>query len=274
VTNGSAKIQAAQRVARAGCCTIALLMAASCATSNEAKKAETAQPVIEAEIYARLDEDPMSGAAYWGALYNADPNRADAALKYSTALRQLGSIDKSISILTNSVSRFPNDPALMAEYGKALTTKGRTGDALVALNRAHELEPGNWVILSAGGVAYDQFGDHEAAREKYEAALLLAPNNATVLNNLALSYALDGDLASAETHLRRASGGVQSNVQIRQNLALVMGLQGHFDEATRLARADLPPEMAENNVAYLKEMLTQAPSWTELQSMDKAQDGN
>ena len=42
---------------------------------------------------------------------------------------------------------------------------------------------------------------------------------------------------------------------MRQNLALVVGLQGRFAEAEKIARADLSPEEAAANVAYLRQML-------------------
>ena len=43
---------------------------------------------------------------------------------------------------------------------------------------------------------------------------------------------------------------------MRQNLALVVGLQGRFAEAESIAKADLPPDEAAANVAYLREMLS------------------
>ena len=43
--------------------------------------------------------------------------------------------------------------------------------------------------------------------------------------------------------------------RVRQNLGLVVGLQGRFAEAETIVKADLPPDQAAANVAYLKEML-------------------
>ena len=43
---------------------------------------------------------------------------------------------------------------------------------------------------------------------------------------------------------------------MRQNLGLVVGLQGRFAEAESIVKADLPPDEAAANVAYLKEMLS------------------
>jgi Flp pilus assembly protein TadD len=43
---------------------------------------------------------------------------------------------------------------------------------------------------------------------------------------------------------------------VRQNLGLVVGLQGRFPEAEAIVKADLPPDEAAANVAYLKQMLS------------------
>ena len=45
--------------------------------------------------------------------------------------------------------------------------------------------------------------------------------------------------------------------RVRQNLALVIGLQGRFQEAEKIAQADLPSDAAAANVAYLRQMLAQ-----------------
>ena len=47
-----------------------------------------------------------------------------------------------------------------------------------------------------------------------------------------------------------------ADARVRQNLGLVVGLQGRFAEAESIVKADLPPEEAAANVAYLKEMLS------------------
>jgi Flp pilus assembly protein TadD len=64
--------------------------------------------------------------------------------------------------------------------------------------------------------------------------------------------------------LRRAVGRPGANPRVRQNLALVVGLQGRFEEAEQVARADLPPDEAAANVAYLRKMLAQQNNWKKL----------
>ena len=113
----------------------------------------------------------------------------------------------------------------------------------------------DWRILSAQGAVLDQLGRHEDAQRHYLTALKIKPDEPSVLSNLGLSYALSKDLKDAEATLRRAVAQQPVDPRVRQNLALVVGLQGRFAEAEQIARADLPPDQAAANVAYLRQML-------------------
>jgi Flp pilus assembly protein TadD len=77
-----------------------------------------------------------------------------------------------------------------------------------------------------------------------------------VLSNLGLSYVLSKDLPKAEETLRRAYASTRADARVRQNLGLVVGLQGRFAEAEGIVKADLPPDEAAANVAYLKQILS------------------
>ena len=113
----------------------------------------------------------------------------------------------------------------------------------------------DWRILSAQGAVLDQMGRHEEAQRHYLTALKIVPDEPSVLSNLGLSYALSKDLKDAEATLRQAVAQQPVDPRVRQNLALVVGLQGRFAEAEQIARADLPPDQAAANVAYLRQML-------------------
>jgi Flp pilus assembly protein TadD len=108
------------------------------------------------------------------------------------------------------------------------------------------------------GTALDQMGRHEEARSYYASALKIAPGDPGVLSNLGLSYMLSRDLPKAEDALRQAYASPHASARVRQNLGLVVGLQGRFAEAETIVKADLPPDQAAANVAYLKEMLTRS----------------
>jgi len=70
----------------------------------------------------------------------------------------------------------------------------------------------------------------------------------------------------AEKLLRRAIAQPGADSRVRQNLALVVGLEGHYDEAQKIASADLSPDQAAANVAYLKQMMSQQNSWQALKT--------
>ena len=78
-----------------------------------------------------------------------------------------------------------------------------------------------------------------------------------------------GDLDMAEQTLRRAVANARADAYARQNLAIVLGLKGEFDEAERLARADLPANVADGNMAYLRSMLSQPALWKKMEELDR-----
>ena len=54
---------------------------------------------------------------------------------------------------------------------------------------------------------------------------------------------------------------------------MVLGLQGKLAEAEQLARQDLPPEQAENNLAYLRAASTGAGANRSWRALEGAQSG-
>jgi Flp pilus assembly protein TadD len=161
-------------------------------------------------------------------------------------------------MLEQATIAHPGDRALLAAYGRALVDNGNFQQALDVLSRAHSPENPDWRILSVQGTALDQLGRHEEARRYYDSALKIVPGEPTVLSNLGLSYMLTKNLPKAEEALRQAYASGRADARVRQNLALVIGLQGRFAEAEQIVRADLPPDEATANVAYLKQMLNRS----------------
>lgn len=201
------------------------------------------------------DADPRRAAEAYGERYRANPRDAGAALRYGQALRATGQRSQAVAVLEQATIVNPGNKALLAAYGRALADNGNFQQSFDTLTQAHTPENPDWRILSVQGTALDQLGRHDEARRYYASALKIAPEEPSVLSNLGLSYVLSKDLRKAETTLRRAYGGATADARVRQNLALVVGLQGRFAEAETIVKADLPPEEAAANVAYLKQML-------------------
>ena len=174
-------------------------------------------------------------------------------IRYAQALRATGQRAQAAAVLENAAMHNPDNKALLGAYGRALADAGNFKQALDVLERAHSPDQPDWRILSVQGAVLDQMGRHEEAQRYYASALKIVPDEPSVLSNLGLSYALSKDLKRAEddaaARLRATATG---DKRVRQNLALVVGLQGRFQEAETIARADLPPDEAAANVAYLR----------------------
>jgi len=198
---------------------------------------------------------PQRAAELYGERYRANPKDATAAVAYGQALRANGQREQAVAVLEQATLANPGNKAVLAAYGRALADNGNFKLAFDVLSKAHTPANPDWRLLSVQGTVLDQMGRHDEARQYYDSALKIVPGEPTVLSNLGMSYMLAKDLPHAEEVLRQAYGSQQADARVRQNLALVVGLQGRFSEAESIAKADLPPDEAAANVAYLKEML-------------------
>ncbi len=236
------------------------IAAAGCQTTGSSEAtgsiASSAPPRSEAEWRREAD--------VWGGRYRANPQDSAAAMRYAQALRAIGQRTQAASVLEQASIQSPRDVAVLGAYGRSLADVGKYDQALEVLSRAHTPDQPDWRILSAQGAVLDQMGRHQDAQRYYSSALKIMPDEPSVLSNLGLSYALANDLAKAEATLRRAAAHAIVDPRVRQNLALVVGLQGRFAEAEDIARADLPPEEAAANVAYLRQMMSQHNDWKKL----------
>jgi Flp pilus assembly protein TadD len=198
---------------------------------------------------------PQQAIEVYGDRYRANPKDANAAVAYGQALRANGQREQAVAVLEQATLANAGNKAVLAAYGRALADNGNFKLAFDVLSRAHTPDNPDWKLLSVQGTALDQMGRHDEARNYYSSALKIVPGEPSVLSNLGLSYMLSKQLPKAEEVLRQAYASQQADARVRQNLALVVGLQGRFSEAEGIAKADLPPDEAAANVAYLREML-------------------
>jgi Flp pilus assembly protein TadD len=209
----------------------------------------------------RSDADWRRVIDTWGARYRENPGDPDAAMHYAQGLRATEQRAQAVAVLEQASIRNPHNMPLLGAYGRALAEAGDYTQALDVLGRAHTPDNPDWRILNAQGAVLDQLGRHPEAQAHYSAALKIVPDEPSILSNLGLSYALTKDLRRAEATLRQAVARPNAAPKVRQNLALVVGLEGRFDEAEKIASADLPPDEAAANVKYLRELLAQRGAW-------------
>jgi len=214
---------------------------------------------LTAKSEPAADADPQRVIDYYGERYRANPKDPNVALAYGQALRANGQRAQAAAVLEQANIASPGNKPLLAAWGRALADNGNFQQAFEVLSKAHSPDNPDWRILSVQGTVLDQLGRHEEARGYYASALKIVPGEPLVLSNLGMSYVLTRELPKAEDVLRQAYANPKADSRVRQNLGLVVGLQGRFAEAETIVKADLPPDEAAANVAYLKDMLRKDP---------------
>jgi Flp pilus assembly protein TadD len=243
---------------------LAVVMAISAGGCSNITSRETTGFVTAASNTPATQDEWRRSLETWGARYRANPNDADAAIAYARALRATDQRAQAVAVLEQATIRNPHSMPLLGEYGRALAEAGQYKQALDTLDRAHTPDNPDWRILNVQGAVLDQMGRHADAQRHYAAALKIVPDEASVLSNLGLSYLLTKDLKNAEATLRRAVAQPNAGPKVRQNLALVVGLRGRFEEAEKIASADLPESEAAANVSYLRQMLAEKGDWKKI----------
>jgi Flp pilus assembly protein TadD len=171
------------------------------------------------------DAKPHKNATASSAGHNVVPTDLEGGIQEAQLARQAGRYDDAIHILSQLMLVASDDPRVVGEYGKTLVEKGRAQEAEQFLTRATELQPRDWSLYSALGVAYDEAGDQAAAGRAYEHALALRPGEPAIFNNYALSRMLASDPAMARQLIASAaSAGGSSDPKIARNIALVNAL--------------------------------------------------
>ncbi len=211
-------------------------------------------------------EDLRRFSERWRQRYEQHPDDKAMALSYAKSLRARDLNEQAAAVLQNLAIHFPRDRDVLAAYGKALADAGQLQRAQSVLEQADSPENPNWSVVSTRGSISDQLGDHAAAQTYYGTALKLSPGEPSVLSNLGLSYALSRDLSRAENVLREAAASPKADMRERQNLALVLALEGKFAEAEQVSARDLPPQQARENVAAIRQMISQSNPWLDIQA--------
>lgn len=259
---------AAGRLLAGACFIMAAVSLQSCSTTGSTDNIKTGSiPTGLSKPVTEMTSTELNSAANAiGQAYSKNPEDKTAGLNYANLLRMTGKNDQALAVMQRVVIHHPNDNEVLAAYGKAQAAAGQLEAALDTISRAERPDMPDWRLKSAQGAILDQLGRSLEARLRYREALDLKPNEPSVLSNLGMSYVLTKDLKTAETYLRKAVEQPGADSSVRQNLALVVGLQGRYSEADQIARQELSPAQAEANVAYLRTMMSQQPTWKALKN--------
>jgi Flp pilus assembly protein TadD len=241
---------------------------ATSATPSAAAAATPVEvPATAAERQAARSLDLVAQSRFWMDELRKTPTDYEAAIEASNTLRAIGSPDRAVQVAAMGIQTKPEEPRLWASIALGLVADKQNESALQALQKAITMNPRDARLQSSLGIIYDRLERPDLAATAYQAALAIMPGDSTILSNYGISVAMAGDLPRAETLLRQAVQNPIAPPQARQNLALVVGLQGRFSESEQLASRDLPPAVAQENIAYLRRMLNGGDSrWSQAAS--------
>jgi Flp pilus assembly protein TadD len=219
----------------------------------------------------RAEADRMGAlarAAFWGHDLEVDPRDVEGAIKLAKALRELSRFDEAEAATAQALIMAPNSEEALLESARDYIAEGHGFFAIDPCTRAGAIAPKDWRPVSLLGIALEQAERGDEALAAFNSALALAPGNPAALTNLAMYYAAHGDSKQAEALLRQAVAAPGAGPRERQDLALIVGLSGRLDEAERLERQDLPPDVVANDLAYLRADATgvKTRSWDALSS--------
>lgn len=228
-------------------------------------------PAAAAERATADRMDPLTRSVFWGREQEINPADPVAGVKVAQALREMGQFDQAAATAQGLLLIQPNNIEAMLEVGRAHIARGQGFYSIAALEQARALAPNDWRPLSLLGVAYQQVKREEDARAAWNTGLQLSPDNPEILTNAAVALTASGDAAGGETLLRRAVAQAGATTKMRLNLALTLGLQGKTAEAEQIIRRDLPPELADRNLSWLRSRTapgaatTAGRTWSSLQ---------
>ncbi len=177
----------------------------------------------------------------------ASGTNLETSIQQAQALRLSGNYAEAVKHLSQLMMVASDDPGVVSEYGKTLAAMGRAQDAVNFLTRAGQLQPTDWTVFSALGVAYDQIGNQKDAQGAYEHALALKPGEPSVLSNYALSRMLANDPVMARNLAGRAEIANTSahDTKIAANIALIRSTAPEAPGASYAVNTPAPmPSMA------------------------------
>ena len=222
-------------------------------------------PATAEEIEAANNSDPLTKANFWANEYTKRPEDLDVALTFVSALRGIGSNERAIEVLSQSLIVHPGNPDVLMTLGRVFSADNNLMGAARAFEKAAIVAPDRAEAWSAFGITLDKMERHDMAQAAYDKALALEPTRTATLANYGLSLALQGDLPGAEAKLRLAAEQPGADLRVTENLALILGLQGRYDEMAAVSSRFAPESVVKKNTALLQQMIQPVRSWEALE---------
>lgn len=218
--------------------------------------AALAQSVSSGDGSSRPVVQPVGGGQ--GQALNAalarlarDPRNPSALIDAGNAALNMGDVDAAVGFFTRADQVSPDNGTVKAQIGSAMLRGEDPFAALRWFDDAEKSGADTVAMAQDRGLAFDLAGDNAAAQRQYQLALSRGVNDEAT-RRYALSLAIAGDRRGAEAILapllqrqERAAWRVRT---------FIMAIAGNTDEAVSIARASMPPDLAESIAPYLRYM--------------------
>jgi Tfp pilus assembly protein PilF len=127
------------------------------------------------------------------------------------------------------------------ETGREYLAAGQFNEAIAELSTAASLDPKLSEAHNLLGVAYNQKGFGDRAKDSFERAVKNDPEDVETLNNLGFALYQNGNYRAAVDRLKRAAKMAPTDQRVLNNLGLALCRLGKFDDAYKsFARAGGP----------------------------------
>ncbi len=144
---------------------------------------------------------------------------------------QRGDLPVYVAEMQSKAAENSNDPEVQAELGKVYEAIHRTKDAVVAYERALDLDHKNLTAINGLGLAYLDLGDYGKATARFNDCLKIDPARYSCLANMGGTLALAGDLDGAQKALTRAHAIAPERFEAIVNLGFVDDARGNWKSA-------------------------------------------
>lgn len=149
---------------------------------------------------------------------------ATSATPFKSAVRAYhdGNRTRAAALAKLVISRQPQHAGALFLLGACALDEDNAGDALPYLEAAVRLEPGNFSMLRALGMAQLGLRHWEAAAQNLQRALSSRPDDSGMLNALGIALSELGDAAKALQSYRKAARLDPGNPEIYNNMAITL----------------------------------------------------
>lgn len=198
------------------------------------------------------DKNPDAARAHMQSVLKLDPKNLDALLLLATIEFDLGRQKEGIEWLRKAVADHANSMLPFAVLADALRRAGDYGDALVAAQKARELNPKDARVAELIGDIQLAMGKKDAAITSYATAAHLQPNSVALQVKLAEAFASNGSLREANNVIRRTLQVFPNSIAAKTALAENLIQSKSFTEALDVAK-EIQKQAPMQPVGYLLE---------------------